>query len=125
MVHFPKAHWQLPRGILIHEPHERPKTESTKLHYLSLPQDVINSVHCLACRNPMGLDIRDRGRRPFLEVEEGSDNDADDSTYAPSDEDNRNNGDESDDDEATTMIIPTTPTLTRPLTDKWHRVPQE
>ena len=59
---------------------------------LPLPQDVINGIHRLARRNPKGLDIRDRDRRPFLEPEDWTNDDEDDSTYAPpSDNDSSNN----------------------------------
>ena len=53
-------------------------------------------MHRLARRNPKGLDIRYRDRRPFLEPEDGANNYDDDSTYAPSDDNNSNKEDESD-----------------------------
>ena len=49
--------------------------------------------------NPRGLNIRDRDRHLFLEYEDRTDNDANDTTYDISDEDNRENGDERDRDE--------------------------
>ena len=55
--------------------------------HLSLPHDVIKGVHPLVCRNPKGLDIRDIDRRPFLESEDGTNDDGGDSTYALSDND--------------------------------------
>ena len=64
---------------------------------LTLPHEVTNGVHCLAHRNPKGLDIRYRYRRPFLEPEDGTNVDEDCSTYAPSDDDSRDNEYESDD----------------------------
>ena len=64
---------------------------------LPLLQDVINGVHRLTHRNPKGLDIRDRYWRPFLEPEDGTNNDEDDSTYTPSDDDSSNIKYESDD----------------------------
>ena len=64
---------------------------------LPLPQDVINGFHRLACRNPKGIDIRERDRRPFLEPEDGTNENEDDSTYAPSDDDSSDNEFESDD----------------------------
>ena len=68
---------------------------------LPLPQDFINGVHRLARRNPKGLDIRDRDRSPFIEPEDGTNNNEDNSTYAPSDEDSSNNEYESDDNQQT------------------------
>ena len=64
---------------------------------LPLPQGVINGVYILTRRNPKGLDIRYRDWRPFLEPEDGTNNDEDDSTYAPSDDDSSDNEYESDD----------------------------
>ena len=46
---------------------------------LPLPQDVINSARFLAHRNPKGLDIRDRDWRPFLEPEDGTNENGEDS----------------------------------------------
>ena len=66
----------------------------TPLHF---PQDVINSVRCLARRNPKGLNIRERDRRPFPEPEDGANDDDKNSTYAPSDDNNRYNKYDSDD----------------------------
>ena len=63
---------------------------------LPLPQEIINCVHRLALRNPKGLDIRYRDRRPFLEPEYGNDDDGDNSTYALSENDSSNNEYESD-----------------------------
>ena len=54
---------------------------------LPLPQDVINGVYRLACRNPIGLDILDRDWCPFLDPEDGTNNDEEDSANAPSDKD--------------------------------------
>ena len=51
---------------------------------LPLLQDVINAVHCLARRNPRGLDIQDKYQRPLLEDEHGTRDDPDDSTRANS-----------------------------------------
>ena len=64
---------------------------------LTLPQDVINSVNFLERRNPMGLNIQDRYRRPFLEAKDGANDDPDNSTYAPPDEEDNKNGDERND----------------------------
>ena len=64
---------------------------------LPLPQDVINCVHRLERRNPKGLDIRDRDRRPFLEPADNTNYDRDNSTYAPSDGDISDNEYDSDD----------------------------
>ena len=58
---------------------------------LTIPQDVINGVHCPALRNPKGLDILDRGRRPFLEPEYRTNIYGDNYTYAPSDNNSSNN----------------------------------
>ena len=58
---------------------------------LPLPQDVTNVIHRLACHNPKGIDILDRDWHPFLEPEEGTDDDRDNSTYAPPDNDSSNN----------------------------------
>ena len=63
---------------------------------LPLPQDVIKIVHCLACRNPKGLGIRDRDRCTFLNPEDRTDDDKDDSAYALSDHDISDNEYESD-----------------------------
>ena len=63
---------------------------------LSLPQDVINGVHRLVRRNTKGVDIRDRYWRPFLKAEDGTNDNGDDSTYAPSDDNSSDNKDESD-----------------------------
>ena len=60
-------------------------------------QDVINGFHRIALRNPKGLDIRDRYRRPFLEPENETNNDEDNSTYALSDDNRSDNEYESDD----------------------------
>ena len=68
---------------------------------LTLPQDVINGVHRLARRNTKGLDIRYRDRRPFFEPKDGTNNDEDDSTYAPSDDNSSDNEYESDDNQKT------------------------
>ena len=67
---------------------------------LPLPQDVINGVYRLAHRNPRGLSIKDRDRRPFLEPEDEAENDDNNSTYDPSDDDNSNNKNESDKNES-------------------------
>ena len=64
---------------------------------LPLPQDVINSMHRIARRNPKGLDIWDKDWRLFLEPEDRTNNDKNDSTYVPSDNKNSNNEDESGD----------------------------
>ena len=76
--------------------------------HINTPQDVINSVHRLARRNPRGLDIQDRDWSPFLEDEDESDNDTDNSTYAPFNKENSEKGDESDDnnDDTDTNINP-------------------
>ena len=58
---------------------------------LPVPQGVINGVHHIARRNPKRLDIGDRDQRPFLKPEDGTNNDEDDSTYAPSYEDSSDN----------------------------------
>ena len=58
---------------------------------LPIPQDIINVVHCLALRNPKGLDIRYRGRRPFLKPKDRNNDDGDYSTYAPSEDDSSDN----------------------------------
>ena len=58
---------------------------------LPLPQEVINGVHSLGRRNPKGINIRDRDRRPFLEPEDRKNNDEDDSTYAPSNNESSDN----------------------------------
>ena len=50
---------------------------------LTLPRDVINSMHRLAHRNIKGLDIRYRDRRPFLDPEDRVNNDDNNPTYAP------------------------------------------
>ena len=63
---------------------------------LPLPQDIINGVHCLALRNPKGLDIRDMDWCLLLEPEDGANDDDDDCTYAPSDDDKNDKKDESD-----------------------------
>ena len=63
---------------------------------LPLPQDVINGVHRLARRNTKYLNIHDRDRGPFLEPEDATNDDRDDSTYAPSDDYRSNNEYESD-----------------------------
>ena len=63
---------------------------------LPLPQDVINGVYNLTRCNPKGLDIRDRDRCPFLEPEDRTNDDGDDSTYAHSDGNRNNNEYESD-----------------------------
>ena len=52
---------------------------------LPLPQDVINGVQILACRNTRGLDIQDRYRRLFLGDEDGARDYPYDYTYVPSD----------------------------------------
>ena len=52
---------------------------------LPLPQDVINGVQLLACRNTQGLDIQEIYRRLFLRNEDGARYDPYDSTYVPSD----------------------------------------
>ena len=67
---------------------------------LPLPQDVINGVHCFTLRNPKGLDIRDRYRRPFLKPEDRANNYDDDSTYTSLDNNNSNKKDESDNNES-------------------------
>ena len=68
--------------------------------HLLLPQDVINAVHCRACHNPRGFDIRDRDWRPFLEPEDGANDDDDNSTYVPSDDnDSDTPGDDANADE--------------------------
>ena len=51
-------------------------------------------------RNTKGVYIRYRDWRLFLEPEDGSNNDDNDFTYAPSNNDNGNNGDESDKNES-------------------------
>ena len=53
---------------------------------LPLPQDVINGVHCLARRNPKGLDISYRYQCPSIEPEDRTNNNEENSTYAPSDD---------------------------------------
>ena len=58
---------------------------------LPLSQEVINGVHYLARRNQKGLDIRYRDRRPFLEPEYETNNNEDDSTYAPSGDNSSDN----------------------------------
>ena len=63
---------------------------------LPLPLDVINGVHRLARLNRKGIDFRDRDQRPFLEPEDGKNNDEDDSTYTPSENDSSNNEYKSD-----------------------------
>ena len=63
---------------------------------LPLPQDVINGVDRLASRNPKGFGIRDRDRRPFLEPEDVTNTNEEDSAYAPSDKDRSDNEYESD-----------------------------
>ena len=68
--------------------------------HLPLPQDVINAVHCRACHNPRGFDIRDRDWRPFLEPEDGANDDDDNSTYVPSDDNDSDTEDESDNNES-------------------------
>ena len=75
---------------------------------LTLPRDVINSMHRLARCNPRGLNIRYRDQRPFLEAEDGANDDTDDSTYAPYNKENRKNGDErnENDDDTDTNINP-------------------
>ena len=73
------------------------------------PHDVMNSVNCIALRNPRGLEIRYRDQRLFLKSQDRDNNDTNDSTYAPSIQDNINNGDESDkndDDNDTNFIMP-------------------
>ena len=67
---------------------------------LPLPQDVINGVNSLARRNPKGLDIRHRDRRPFLDNEDGAKDDRENSAYAPSDDDSRNKEYDSDDNQS-------------------------
>ena len=67
---------------------------------LPIPQDVIISIHRLARRNPRGLNIRDRDRRPFLQPNDRANDDDDYSTYDPSDDNNRDNENESDDSES-------------------------
>ena len=60
------------------------------------PQDVINGVHCIARRNPKGIDIGDRDWRPFLDPEDRANEDRDDFTYAFSDNDSSDNEYESE-----------------------------
>ena len=57
-------------------------------------------MHLLALRNPRGLNIQDRNRRPFLDPEHGSDIDDNVSAYAPPDENNSDNNNERDDNES-------------------------
>ena len=64
--------------------------------HLPLPQDFINGVRRLASRNPKGFGIRDRDRRPFLEPEDGTNTNEDDSAYAPSYDNSSENKYESD-----------------------------
>ena len=51
---------------------------------LPLPQDVINSVHLIACHNTRGINIQDRDWRPSLEAEYGANNDIDNDIYSSS-----------------------------------------
>ena len=62
---------------------------------LPLSQDIINSVHRFAYRNPRGLDIRYIYRRPFLEADYRANNGTNSSTYALSNKESSKNGDES------------------------------
>ena len=58
------------------------------LHFtpLHLPQDVLDRVHCLACRNQNGLDVRYCNRRTFLDDTDDDRGDNDEkSTYNETD----------------------------------------